>query len=128
MAPEQARGEIDRVDERSDAFGLGAILCEILTGAPAYTGKTQAEVVRKAEFADLDDALARLEGCGADPELVALARRCLRREPGDRPRDASEVAAGVASYLAGVQDRLRKAEVARAEAAARAQPSAPRGG
>ena len=33
MAPEQARGEIDRLDERADVFALGSILCEILTGA-----------------------------------------------------------------------------------------------
>ena len=40
MAPEQARGEVDRLDERTDVFALGAILCEILTGRPAYTGPT----------------------------------------------------------------------------------------
>src|SRR5262249_19887068 len=38
MAPEQARGEVDRLDERCDVFGLGVILCEILTGQPPYVG------------------------------------------------------------------------------------------
>src|SRR5262249_47040675 len=40
MAPEQARGEIDRIDERADVFALGSILCEILTGQPAFAGRS----------------------------------------------------------------------------------------
>ena len=39
MAPEQARGEIDELDERADVFGLGSILCEIITGEPAFLGR-----------------------------------------------------------------------------------------
>src|SRR5262249_29210086 len=39
MAPEQAAGEVQRLDRRADVFGLGSILCEILTGKPAYTGR-----------------------------------------------------------------------------------------
>ena len=74
MAPEQARGELDTLDERADVFALGSILCEILTGQPAFVGETGAEVYRKAERADLADALHRLDACDADAELVALAR------------------------------------------------------
>lgn len=44
MPPEQAGGEIHKLDARSDVFGLGAILCEILTGRPPYRGASLYEV------------------------------------------------------------------------------------
>ncbi len=120
MAPEQAGGEVERVDRRADVFGLGSILCEILTGQPAYTGQNQAEVIRKAMRGDTADALARLDGCGAEAELVALAKDCLAVEPEDRPRDAGMVAGRITAYLAGVQERVQAAERERAVAVARA--------
>jgi serine/threonine-protein kinase len=119
MAPEQARGDVDLIDERADVFGLGAILCEILTGQPPFTGR-HAEAARRAQQAKLDDAFARLDGCGADGELVALARRCLAAEPWDRPRHAGEVAEQVTAYQEAVAERLRQAELARAAEEARA--------
>ena len=44
MAPEQARGETDLINERADVFALGSILCEILTGTPVFTGRTSGEI------------------------------------------------------------------------------------
>ncbi len=121
MAPEQARGEVAQVDERADVFALGSILCEILTGEPAFLGRTVGEILRKAAVCDTADALARLDGCGADAELVDLARHCLSREAADRPRTASAVADRIGGHLTGVQDRLRAAELARAAETARAE-------
>jgi tetratricopeptide (TPR) repeat protein len=121
MAPEQARGEVKAVDERSDVFALGAILCEILTGRPPYVGPTPSSVLRLAARADLADAFGRLSSCDADVALLDLTRRCLAPDPADRFPDAVHVAREVTAYLAGVQERLRAAELARVGAQARAE-------
>src|SRR5262249_23469690 len=71
--------------------------------------------------ADLTDAFARLDRCGADAELVTLAKRLLGAEPEDRPPDAGGVAEAVAGYLAGGEERLRATELERGAAEARAQ-------
>jgi eukaryotic-like serine/threonine-protein kinase len=126
MPPEQAGGDLDRLDERADVFALGSILCEVLTGLPAFTGRTAGEIHRKAARGDLADAFARLDACGAAAELAGLARDCLACEPEDRPRDAGAVAERLTAYLAGVQERLRTAELARVEAQARAEEEAKR--
>jgi Flp pilus assembly protein TadD len=120
MAPEQAAGEVASVGRRADVFGLGSVLCEILSGAPAYTGRGSAEILRKAMRGDTADALSRLNACGAESELIALAKDCLAIEPEDRPRDGVAVAERVTAYLAGVQARVQAAERERAVAVARA--------
>ncbi len=120
MPPEQAGGEIDKLDERADVFGLGAILCVVLTGKPPYVADTAEAVRLMAVRGRLEDCFARLDACGADPELVALCQRCLAVDRNARPRDAGAVAVAVAAHLAEVEGRARRAELARAEADARA--------
>jgi len=121
MAPEQACGDVESIDERADVFGLGSILCEILTGQPAYTGPSLQAIQRTAMRGETSDALRRLDNCGADAELVTLARDCLATDPEERPREAGELARRMTAYSAGVQERLRSTEAARAAEVARAE-------
>src|SRR5262249_49359690 len=107
---------VHQVDERSDVFGLGAVLCAILTGKPPYPGTDAEEVRQSAARAKLNDAFARLDGCGAEPGLVALARRCLAAEPADRPARGGAVAQAVGLLRADAERRARQAELDRARA------------
>jgi tetratricopeptide (TPR) repeat protein len=126
ISPEQAIGEIDKVNERSDVFGLGALLAVILTGKPPYVGESSAAVRVLAVRGTLDDCFARLDASGAEPELVGLCKRCLAFEPGDRPRDAGEVAQAVARWRTAAEERARAAERDRAAADVRAAEQAKR--
>jgi tRNA A-37 threonylcarbamoyl transferase component Bud32 len=77
MAPEQARGEVERLDERCDVFGLGGVLCAILTGQPPFRGRPE-EVRWWSAAGDLGDTLARLEASG-----IARGTRAGHRESAD---------------------------------------------
>jgi tetratricopeptide (TPR) repeat protein len=119
VAPEQAAGELEKVNERADVFGLAAILTVILTGKPPYVDESFEAVRLLAVRGKLDDCLARLDACGAEPGLVALCKRCLAFEPQDRPRNAGEVARAVAELRSAAEARARSAEREQAAAAAR---------
>jgi serine/threonine-protein kinase len=121
MSPEQGRGEIDAIDERSDVFALGSMLCEILTGKRPFVLEDGAEPIEATRGGRLDAAFARLAACGADPDLVRLARRCLDPHRESRPHDAGEVARAIADHHARSNELTRAAEVQAAETRGRAQ-------
>lgn len=115
MPPEQASGDIERLEASADVFSLGAILCEILTGTPPYASEDPQAVLKLAAAGTLEDAMERLEGCGAEPELIELTRECLRTDPRLRPRTGSDLAERIDDYLSGVQARAQQARIVAAE-------------
>jgi WD40 repeat protein/serine/threonine protein kinase len=113
MPPEQARGNIALVDCRADVFSLGAILCTLLTGKPPYTSQDGTGVLKQAAAGELGEAMSRLDDCRADPDLVALCRRCLAVHLDQRPSNAGDVAEAIAAHLADVEERARQSELDR---------------
>lgn len=79
MAPELVRGA--SVDARTDQFSVGAVLLELLTGAPLYTGTDVQDVLLKAVRCDTADALA---AAPCEPELRAVIAKMLSLNPADR--------------------------------------------
>ena len=90
MSPEQARGELDLVDRRSDVFALGAVLCKILTGHAPYHGADQTDLLGQAQVGDLKRTYQQLSR-SAHKRLASLAVTCMAISPDARPTDAGVV-------------------------------------
>jgi WD40 repeat protein/serine/threonine protein kinase len=103
MAPEQAAGKHDELDERADVYALGAVLYELLTGSRPYQASTGLEVLRKSasEPPSPPDQLCP----EAPPALIAVCRRAMEREPSGRYATAAELAEEIALYQAGARVR-----------------------
>jgi len=87
MAPEQVLGE--PVDHRTDIFALGALLYEMLTGAPAFHRPTTIETLNAVLK---DDPVNPLElNPALPPAAVAVVRRCLEKNREDRFQSARDL-------------------------------------
>ena len=102
MAPELVGRGVGRADERADVFGLGGMLCAVLTGRPVYDGETVLEVARTARGCETSAAVQRLADAGAPKWITRLAERCLAPTPADRPASAVEVAQELAAHRTAV--------------------------
>ncbi len=100
MAPEQARGEIERLDERTDVFALGAILRFLLTGRTPHDATT-AETV-DGQISGGFVARARPSLSGVPRPLAAVCAKAMSHNSADRYASAQDLAADVARFLDGL--------------------------
>jgi len=89
IAPEQAAGD-PGLDHRADLYALGVVAYEMLTGHPPFTGRNP-QVVMAAHATRRPDAIETRRP-DTPKELAAIVMQCLEKRPGDRPRNAHELA------------------------------------
>jgi serine/threonine-protein kinase len=102
MSPEQAVGSSGRVSQRTDVFGLGAVLYAMLAGRAPYLADTIEEVVQQARVGQMP-ALPEIPlGVPWLAPIVGSARKALAIDPADRHPSASELRAEVESLVGPV--------------------------
>ncbi|NMO21072.1 serine/threonine protein kinase [Pyxidicoccus fallax] len=105
MAPEQARGEVSRLDRRADVYSLGATLYQLLTGQAPIPGSNALEVL--ANVGTVEPRPPRALDRDIPVDLEAIVLKCLEKERGARYGSARELAEDLERFLSGEPVRAR---------------------
>lgn len=92
MSPEQARGDAE-LDGRSDIYGLGSVLHEMLTGSPPFCARGMQAMMALIQSSPPQSV--RVDRPDAPEPLAALVARCLAKRPADRFATAAELRAAL---------------------------------
>jgi serine/threonine protein kinase/basic membrane lipoprotein Med (substrate-binding protein (PBP1-ABC) superfamily) len=95
MAPEQLRGA-KATDARTDVWGLGTILWELVAGRPPFLGETMP--VLCSEILTAEAPPLRSVRPEVPEAFDAVVRRCLRKEPAERWPTTADLAAALAPF------------------------------
>ncbi|MFH1436118.1 MAG: protein kinase [Pseudomonadota bacterium] len=104
MPPEQAWGDLEKIDERSDVYALGAVLYEILCGRPPFEGEYAFEVIGKVQaYGRGKRSLVPVREVepASPPELAAVAHKALSAGRRRRYRSVKDLVNEVEAYMAG---------------------------
>jgi len=97
MSPEQARNE--RLDERSDVFGLGAILFELVSGEPPYGRASSDTCLARAVTGRISDILTVVRNMGISRRVCRVAAKAVAVLPSERYQSVSELREAVHQFL-----------------------------
>jgi serine/threonine protein kinase/formylglycine-generating enzyme required for sulfatase activity len=96
MSPEQAQGEFQRIDCRSDIFSLGIVLYELLTGTKPFRGLTWEDVL--GEIRAVEVRPLRQRNPSIPPELERICLKALAKNLTDRYARAGDLAADLRNW------------------------------
>lgn len=101
MSPEQAKGDIDIINHKSDIFSLGVILYEMLCLRSPWTGKNSDEVLEQVRELTPMKPRERNPEVEVPAELERLALKCLEKDPEARIDTVKELAENVRNFIEG---------------------------
>ncbi len=112
MAPEQARGQVSQIDERSDVYSIGTILYECLTLKRPHEGTEALEVIRAVAKDPIQPPRERAPEQGIPEELEVIVMRCLEKDPKKRYSTTLAIHQDIENFLEGTKRRkLAQAKV-----------------